>query len=50
MQASRFHPRLRYRPLDGGAYTFGGGNGSRTGSSLSLARMPLRARMRGENG
>ena len=29
------YPRLPYRPLLGGAYTFDGGNGSRTGSGLS---------------
>jgi hypothetical protein len=34
----------------GGAYTFGGGKGSRAGSGLSLARIALRVRMRGENG
>jgi hypothetical protein len=34
----------------GGAYTFGGGKGSRTGSGLSLARIALSVRMRGENG
>ena len=34
----------------GGAYTFGGGNGSRTGSGLSLARIAFRVRMGAENG
>jgi hypothetical protein len=43
-------PRRRYRAFDGGAYTFGGGKGSRAGSGLSLARIALRVRMRGENG
>jgi len=32
----------------GGAYTFGGGKGSRTGSGFSLERIALRGRMRGE--
>jgi hypothetical protein len=32
----------------GGAYTFGGGKGSRTDSGLSLARIALSVRMRGE--
>jgi hypothetical protein len=40
-----------YRPFDdGGAYTFSGGKGSRVGSGLSLARIALSVRMRGENG
>jgi hypothetical protein len=34
-----------YRPFDGGAYTFGGGKGSRAGSGLSLASMSLSVRM-----
>jgi hypothetical protein len=40
----------RYLPVDGGAYTFGGGKGLRTGSGLSLARITLSVRMRGEKG
>jgi hypothetical protein len=48
---SHYRPRRRpYLPFDGGAYTFLGGKGSRTGSGLSLARIALRVRMRGENG
>ena len=39
MQASRFHPRLQYRPLDGGSQTFGAGKGSRTGSGRSFWRI-----------
>ena len=39
MQASRFHPRLQYRPLDGGSQTFGAGTGSRTGSGRSFWRI-----------
>ena len=42
MQASRFHPRLQYRALDGGSQTFGAGKGSRTGSGRSFARITLR--------
>jgi hypothetical protein len=34
----------------GGAYAFGGGKGSRTGSGRSLLRIALSVRMRGENG
>jgi hypothetical protein len=34
----------------GDAYTFRGGKGSRTGSGLSLVKIPRRVRMRGENG
>ena len=34
----------------GGAYTFGGGEGSRTGSGLSLARIARKVWMRHENG
>jgi hypothetical protein len=37
-----FHPRrLRAAVARGGAYTFGGGNGSRVGSGRSLARIAL---------
>ena len=34
----------------GGAYTFGGDEGSRTGFGLSLARIAFRVRMGAENG
>jgi hypothetical protein len=34
----------------GGAYTFGSGKGSRTGSGRSFARIALSVRMRGEKG
>ena len=34
----------------GGAYTLGGGKGSRTGSGLSLARMAFKVCIRGESG
>jgi hypothetical protein len=38
-----FHPRrLRAVVARGGAYTFGGGNGSRVGSGLILPRIALR--------
>jgi hypothetical protein len=33
----------------GGAYTFRSGKGSRAGSGLSLARIALKVRMRGDN-
>jgi len=46
----RLHLLRWYRPFDGGAYTFDGGNGLRTGSGLSLARMALRVWIRGEYG
>ena len=42
--------RRRFAPTRGGAYTFGGGSGSRTGSGRIFARMPLSIRMRGESG
>jgi hypothetical protein len=42
--------RLRATVARGGAYTFPGGKGSRTGSGLSLARIALGVRLRGENG
>jgi hypothetical protein len=42
--------RLLAATARGGAYTFGGGKGLRTGSGLSLARIALSVRMRGENG
>jgi hypothetical protein len=42
--------RRRPRFKRGGAYTFGGGKGSRTGSGQSFARIALSERMRGENG
>jgi hypothetical protein len=46
-----FHPRRRRpRKNRGGAYTFAGGKGSRTGSGRSLLRIARRVRMRGENG
>src|SRR5882724_9438995 len=47
-----FHPRRRLlaAPARGGAYTLGGGNGSRTGCGSSLSRMLCRVRIRAENG
>jgi hypothetical protein len=46
------HRRPRRWPglARGGAYTFGGGKGSRTGGGTSLSRMPCRVRIRFENG
>ena len=41
---------LSARAARGIAYTFGGRKGSRTGSGLSLARIALSVRRRGENG
>ena len=39
-----FHPRRRLLAVvaRGGAYTFGGGSGSRTGGGSILSRMPFR--------
>jgi hypothetical protein len=34
----------------GGAYTFGGGKGSRIGSGLSFAKIAINVMMRGDNG
>jgi hypothetical protein len=46
-----FHLRRRLPRISrGGAYTFGGGKDSRTGSGLRFPRIALRVRMRGENG
>jgi hypothetical protein len=42
--------RLLAAVARGGAYTFGGGNGSRAGSGLSFARIVFRVRSRVENG
>ena len=42
-ECSSAYPRRRYLPFDGGAYTFGGGNGSRTGSGRIFAKTPFKA-------
>ena len=41
--------RLRAAGARGGAYTFGGGSGSRPGRGCSLSRIAFRVRMRVEN-
>jgi len=47
--SSRCYRRLLAAVALGGAYTFGGGKGSRAGSGLSLARIALKVWMRDEN-
>jgi hypothetical protein len=56
-RAAERHGRVRISPAAAPAankprrcITFGGGKGSRIGSGLSLPRIALRERMRGENG
>ena len=46
----RSHPRRRFAPMRGGAHTFGGDSGARSGSGRILPRMPFKSCTLGDNG